>query len=238
MRFFIPLILFCGCSSESPRSNTLDVLAVMDADADTNATLDAIVDMPRDDIGADLPGRNAVDATSVEDTARDVTTDRAEAIAVDVPPARPNLDAPRTSVEVRTLYTAIEPRCSSDCRNVIETTDPRATCAVNARAGTLTFTAYGCVGSLCSQILASLPLASGTARSVTVVGPSGQAGSGLRVEVEAGTAYTADVRRQGFRVGFAVPETTPIGGVTGVPGRTIAPDLGDVWLLGCPVSGP
>lgn len=57
--------------------------------------------------------------------------------------------------------------------------------------------------------------------------------------VARGAAYAAadGVARQSFHIQFRVPEgTRPALG--GIPGRTVDPAYGDLWLLGCPLAAP
>jgi hypothetical protein len=82
-----------------------------------------------------------------------------------------------------------------------------------------------------SQITGLVPdYRSNAGASVAVVG--GGATQGRNIEVVAGAEVGG---RQSFRVSFSAPPTPSVAGVTGVPGRTVSPDRGDVWLLGCEV---
>jgi hypothetical protein len=151
--------------------------------------------------------------------------DVVDAPPVDAGPQVYPLDPPPGGLEVRVLF--FETCTGQDggpCGVEPITAVTGATCTrtgsrlnFNLRAG--------------SQITGLVPdYRSNAGASVAVVG--GGATQGRNIEVMAGAEVGG---RQSFRVSFSAPPTPSVAGVTGVPGRTVSPDRGDVWLLGCEV---
>lgn len=251
MRSLVPVcaLLVLGCSEAPP---------AVDAAADTPATLDAGPDagqLPDVPLVVDAPAlRDAVvdapDAVAVPDAARedavdvqlpdvvdvavavpdapvvDVTEDAArDAGMVDAGPQVYALDPPPAVTEVRVLFW---PTCHSEdggaCGSAPVTTVTSGSCSrTGARLNFTLNVGYNITGLFPDY-------RSTVGASIAVVG--GAATQGQDLVVEAGMVAGG---RQSFRVSFSAPATRSVGGVTGVPGRTVTPPRGDVWLLGCEV---
>lgn len=146
------------------------------------------------------------------------------------------LDPPPGETQVRVLYVeTCRDRDGGPCADSVPADQTRnASCR---RTGTrLAFAFTPCVSSIpCSgglSVTGDFPDYRSTAgATVTVVG--GGPTQGRDFVIESGSVVEG---RQSFRVSFSAPPTSSVPGVTGVPGRTLSPDRGDVWLLGCPVQ--
>lgn len=204
----------------------VDAVAVGDAPA-----VDAL-DAGGADAGADVVA--VADAVALEDVVDvqlvDVAADRPDAVAVDVPrdagavdggPVVYDLEAVRAGLEVRLAFTRVS---YTGSRTVCDA--PSApSCAV--RAGEVNFFLNGCFGgnSLTGRIT------TGTGSRTGALDFNGQYLPTLRIASGA-------VRggRQSFHVQFAGPVSGTLSGSEGIPGRTVDPALGDLWLLGCGVE--
>lgn len=224
--------------------SAVDVSPAADADAslppgDDGSALDAGHDAgPADagqlDTGVDAgPGDTGGDAGAdagavVADAGRDADVDVPRDGGVDAGPVTYDLEAERTGLEVRVLMQAT---CDGQpCGNPL-TVAANASCS---RTGSrLNFSLRACgapPSTFCLSItglLPNLPAATGAAVSVA------EAFTGRDVVVEAGAVARG---RQSLRVSFSAPSTASASGVSGVPGRTVDPGRGDLWLLGCPVQ--
>lgn len=246
-------LLALGCSEAPPAVDAgTDGPSALDGGADAAPLPDApvAVDAGGDAVAVrDVPRADVVDAGTEDAALPDVVLvfdvprppadapDVAVAVpdVVDAPPADAGpqvypLDPPPGALEVRVLFART---CASldggPCDDVAQDTAMGATCA---RTGDrLSFTLRACSPSgTCATLTGLVPdYRSAAGASVAVVWSA--ATQGRDIEVTAGPAGA----RQSFRVSFAAPSTTSAAGVTGVPGRTVSPVRGDVWLLGCEV---
>jgi hypothetical protein len=252
MRPWLPVcaLLALGCSEAPPAVDAgTDGATALDAGADAAPLPDVppVVDAARDAVAVgDTPRADVVDAGAEDAALPDVVlvfdVPRSPADAPDVAVAVPDvvdaspvdagpqvypLDPPPGGLEVRVLFGVVCPGGADVCG-----VRDRATGATCVRAGDrLSFSFRACNASrTCEDVTGVAPdYRSGAGASVAVVG--GGATQGRDLEVAAGPAGV----RQSFRVSFSAPSTTSAAGVTGVPGRTVSPARGDVWLLGCEV---
>lgn len=115
------------------------------------------------------------------------------------------------------------------------------TCRVMRGTRTASFDLRACnpgSGGLCDQLTGSLGVGSGSPGSTVFINSTGRpVTSTATVAVEAGTRYfVAGTPRQSLHVQFAATATGLYPGATGIAGRSVAPDRGDIWLLGCPTD--
>ena len=78
---------------------------------------------------------------------------------------------------------------------------------------------------------ALLPLGPTSGRVVTVTGGA----TGSPMDLAPAVVTGSPGLRQSFRVGIATTQASTTVGVGGMPGRTVNPARGDLWLLGCEV---
>lgn len=211
----VPLVVDAPTSRDAG-VDAPDVVAAPDAaredavDAQLPDVVDAAVAVP------DAPVVDAVEA--VEDAARD-------AGMVDAGPQVYALDPPPSVTEVRVLFfETCDSQDGGPCGAIPITMVRSGSCSrTGSRLNFTLDTGY--------QITGLFPDYRSTAgASIAVVG--GAATQGRDFVIEAGTVAGG---RQSFRVSFSAPATRSVGGVSGVPGRTLDPSRGDVWLLGCEV---
>lgn len=260
MRPWLPLcaILALGCSEAPPgpapgpggaiardgeADVVSDVVAARDAlavDAPDAPDASSPEDRPRpvdagsdaSDAGADVPDAAADAAADASEVSEVSEADAPQADDADVavapedagPVVHP-LDPPPATTEVRVMIrTTCHDQDGGPCGFAPITTVRSGTCSRTGSRLNFTFnTGY--------EITGLFPDYRGTAgATIAVVGAA--ATQGRDFVIEAGPAAG---RRQSFRVSFSAPATPSVGGVTGVPGRTLTPERGDVWLLGCEV---
>lgn len=194
-----------------------DVSPASDADA---SAVDAGQDAGQLDAGPEDTG--AVDAG--QDAGRDVGVDVPRDVGVDAGPVTYDLEAERTGLEVRVVY-----RVVGRGGQTVDCTSPptSASCSVTESDNTLRFNVGSC----------------GDARLVGLV-PLGRSGRLVQMLYTGNVTNVVDpplrrgaVRggRQSFHIQASATPTTQGEGVAGIPGRTVDPSLGDLWLLGCPV---
>jgi len=240
-------LLALGCSADpSPTDASADGAVPLDGGGDGAALPDAAdappADTPRGDVvdaGApDVPDAGAApdappgDAGAAPDASPGDAPDVPAADVVDAGPADAGpqvyaLDPPTGAVEGHVLYQRTP--CAAPCSDPPDTIALGATCT---RTGALlNFTLRGCTfgPTSCLQITGQFPdYRSATGATLAIVG--GVANQGRDLRVSSGTAVAG---RQSFHVQFAATPAGSAVGATGVPGRTVSPDLGDLWLLGC-----
>ena len=183
----------------------------------------------------DAPAVDAVDAgDALEDVVDvqlvDVAADRLDVVVADVPrdagpvdggPVVYDIEAARVGLEVRLAFTRVS---YTGSRTVCDA--PSApSCAV--RAGEVNFFLNGCFGGngLTGRIT------TGTGSRTGALDFNGQYLPTLRI-----TSGSIRDARQSFHVQFAGPVSGTLSGAEGIPGRTVDPALGDIWLLGCRVE--
>jgi len=143
------------------------------------------------------------------------------------------LDPPPNGMDVRVLYRRAP--CPEPCP--YEAVDTAMTGSCSRTGNRLNFTLRACTRSgSCSSVTGAFSdYRTGEGGSVAIIG--GQANQGRNLSLRSGTAGRVEFTlRQSFHVQFDAPELAGIPGVFGVPGRTVDPERGDVWLLGCPVQ--
>lgn len=197
--------------------DAVDAVAVADV-PDAGELPDIVItfDIPR-------PPEDVQDASAPSDTP-DVTA-VADVGPQDAGPQVFPLDPPPGATEVRVLFW---PTCASAdggaCGTAPVTMVRSGTCARTGSRLNFTFN----VGYEITGLFTDYRNTTGA--SIAVVG--GGATQGRDFVIEAGAVSAG---RQSFRVSFSAPATGSVGGVTGVPGRTVDPARGDIWLLGCEV---
>lgn len=251
MRSLLPVcaLLALGCS-EAPSATDAgtDAPSALDAGADAGQAPDVplVVDVPAPrDAGVDAP-----DVVAVPDAAREDAVDAQLPDVVDVAVAVPDapvvdvaedaahdagmvdagpqvypLDPPPSVTEVRVLFfETCDSQDGGPCGTTPITMVRSGSCSrTGSRLNFTVDTGY--------QITGLFPdYRSTSGASIAVVG--GAATQGRDFVIEAGAVAGG---RQSFRVSFSAPATRSVGGVSGVPGRTLDPSRGDVWLLGCEV---
>lgn len=243
-------LLALGCSADpSPTDASADGAVPLDGGGDGAALPDAAdappADTPRGDVvdaGApDVPDAGAApdappgDAGAAPDASPGDAPDVPAADVVDAGPADAGpqvyaLDPPTGAVEGHVLY---QRTCASTdggpCDEMVTDTALSATCT---RTGNrLNFYVRACTGprGVCLDMTGLFPdYRTSTGATLAIVG--GVANQGRDLRVSSGTAVAG---RQSFHVQFAATPAGSAVGATGVPGRTVSPDLGDLWLLGC-----
>lgn len=226
--------------------SAVDASPAADADAslppgDDGSALDAGHDAgPADagqlDTGVDTgPGDAGGDAGAdagpvVADAGRDVGVDVPRDVGVDAGPVTYDLEAERTGLEVRVVYLRT---CTSRDGGLCSADAPPVTVVQSAscsRAGDrLTFSVRACpFPDDCSQLSGMFPSYRNATGAVVGVGAT----FSRTLRVASGPIIGG---RQSFHVQLDAPPVSGSPGVVGVPGRTVDPALGDLWLLGCPV---
>lgn len=231
----------------------VDVDAALDAPEDRPAPVDAgdavaVADAPAVDAldagGADAGADAVADAVALEDVVdvqivdvgTDVPVDRPDAVAVDVPrdagavdggPVVFDLNEPRATESAVLLMARV---CIVGCDNP---------CDAAVVPGECRLASDGLHFSLpntprCSLITGLTRV--GTVGTVTVIGSGVPAQSDMTVTVQGASYVAGGASRRNFRVQFSAPRSGGTNGVTGIPGRTVSPSLGDVWLFGCRVE--
>lgn len=179
------------------------------------------------DTGVDTgPGDTGGDAgvDVVADAGSDAGVDVPRDVGVDAGPVTYDLEAERTGLEVRVVY-----RVVGRGGQTVDCTSPptSASCSVTESDNTLRFNVGSC----------------GDARLVGLV-PLGRSGRLVQMLYTGNVTNVVDpplrrgaVRggRQSFHIQASATPTTQGEGIAGIPGRTVDPSLGDLWLLGCPV---
>lgn len=228
----------------------VDVDAALDAPEDRPAPVDAgdavaVADAPAVDAldagGADAGADAVADAVALEDVVdvqivdvgTDVPVDRPDAVAVDVPrdagavdggPVVFDLNEPRATESAVLLWGLV---CDIGCEGAVcsRTVTP-SECRLASDG--LHFSLGGC-GALSGLSRVGGPGA------VTLSGGASPTQSNMVITAQ-GAAYTAGGQtRRNFHVQFSAP-AGGTSGVTGIPGRTVSPSLGDAWLFGCRVE--
>lgn len=210
-------------------------LGPLDAGAPVDVSPAADADVspgPGDDAAADAGVDAGIDAPLPVDVGVDVVADAGSDAGVDVPrdagvdagPVTYDLEAERTGLEVRVVY-----RVVGRGGQTVDCTSPptSASCSVTESDNTLRFNVGSC----------------GDARLVGLV-PLGRSGRLVQMLYTGNVTNVVDpplrrgaVRggRQSFHIQASATPTTQGEGIAGIPGRTVDPSLGDLWLLGCPV---
>jgi len=215
-----------------------DVAVVGDAGGDAVAVAD-VPAMDAADAGAGDAGEDAVavdvpDVQIVDSGPADAGSDRPDVVAVDAPrdagpvdggPVVYDLEATRAETSYRVVYRRISKGSGSttDCD-----TPPTAT-SCSVAGGTLRFSLHTCS----TDFTGALPLSTTAGRTVSIFAGGGGS-SATTVRIEVGRRIVGSPARQSFHVQIAAPVQNNEPGVTGIPGRTVDPALGDLWLLGCP----
>lgn len=201
---------------------------VVDATASVDAPPADAMDVDAAAVG-DVPDVLGVDA-AVLDAAADVAAvvDVADAGPTDAGPTTWPLDPPPGAVEGHVLYQRTP--CPEPCEGPADTVAQAVACDVTG--GRLSFSLRGCIaGGGCLTLTGVFPSVSSDAgATLSIVGALANQGRNLRL-----TSGQASAGRRSFRVQFNAPAVPGFVGVTGVPGRTVDPSLGDLWLLGCAV---
>lgn len=199
----------------------------VDAGADDVPGLDVAGDAAAGDAGLDAV---AVDAPDVQlADVVDAATDRPDVVDVprDAGPVLYDLNAVRTGLEVVGLYRrTLSGGTVSDC------TTPATMLSCAVMGDTLRFAFQQCGVDFVGTF--SVPPATATLALSIAIGGAGHFAASPRIE--AGTLRSGTPSRQSFHIQYARPVNGPAPGATGIPGRTVDPMLGDVWLLGCPLN--
>lgn len=194
----------------TPELPAVDVVDVTDA-----GSPDMGFDAGPADAGVDAPGGQP-DVVDVVDVPRDTGP-------VDGGPVVYDLDAVRSGVEYVVLHHVnYGGGTEGDC-----TAAPTAaTCSVST--GTLRFAFRQCGTDFVGTFALSLP---GT-RALSL-STSGAGNFAPNPVFTAGRRNAGSPARQSFHIQFARAIMGSEPGATGIPGRTVDPTLGDIWLLGC-----
>lgn len=228
----------------------VDVDAALDVPGDSPTLVDAgsdavaVADAPAVDAldagGADA-GADAVavgDAVALEDVADvqlvDVAADRPDVVAVDVPrdagavdggPVVFDLEAVRTETSAVLLWGWT---CSVGCEGTFcDATTTPGDCRLASDGLHFALSRCGSVTGLTRA---------GGVGTVTISTGGAPAQSSAVVTTQGAGYMAGGVARRNFHVQFAAPPGGGSDGVTGIPGRTVSPSLGDVWLFGCRVE--
>lgn len=220
----------------------VDVDAALDAPEDRPAPVDAgdavaVGDAPAVDAldagGADA-GADAVavgDAVALEDVVDvqlvDAAADRPDVVAVDVPrdggAVVYDLEAVRTETSYRVAARETYP---SGAAENCEAPPTDTSCSV--MSGTLRFSVRACGVYLTGL----LPLSTTTGRVVSIFAGGGGS-SATTIRLTSGRRIAGSPARQSFHIQVASAPFQGEPGLSGIPGRTVDPTLGDLWLLGC-----
>ena len=198
-----------------------DAVAVVDAVA-LDAGDAAVGDAPDVAVAvADAPDVQLADVV-------DAATDRPDVVDVpqDAGPVLYDLNAVRTGLEVRAVYRQPDRSFTEDCDGPVT----NASCSV--MGDSLRFAFRTCSTSF-AGVFAVTSDAGTRALSLSTTGAGNFA---PRLRFTAGTARPGSPSRQGFHIQFARDIVSPEPGATGIPGRTVDPMLGDIWILGCPLN--
>lgn len=230
----------------------VDVDAALDAPEDRPAPVDAgALDASQVDAGADAGGDDAgqldagtdagapgpfdaaEDRPDAVDAGADVPTDRPDVVdvlrdtgPVDGGPVVYDLDAARSAESFRVIYRRTIPGGGGGV-NDCDTSARATSCSV--MGDTLRFSLEACSVTFTGL----LPLSGTSGRVVSMVGGAADAAHSINPPLAAGRIVGG---RQSFRVQIANTSTPRMIGVAGIAGRTVDPALGDLWLLGCPVT--
>lgn len=204
-------------------AGAVDAVAVVDAPA-----VDAI-DAGGDDAGADVVA--VADAVAIEDVVDvqlvDVAGDRPDVVAVDVPRDAGgvvyDLEAVRTETSYRVAARETYP---SGAAENCEAPPTDTSCSV--MSGTLRFSVRACGVYLTGL----LPLSTTTGRVVSIFAGGGGS-SATTIRLTSGRRIAGSPARQSFHIQVASAPFQGEPGLSGIPGRTVDPTLGDLWLLGC-----
>ena len=205
-----------------------------DAAVGVDAVDAAAVDVPGLDVAVGDAVGDALDVAAADAPALDAP-DVADVRPVDTAPADAGpvtwpLDPQPGAVEGHVLY---QEACTGGvpCEGPPYSAVPQVTCE---RSGTVvTFSARACVPTTsptCVSLTGRFPsYPQSTGATLAIVGAVAVQGRDLRI-----TGGAAGPR-QSFHVQFGAPFAGGTPGATGIPGRTVDPTLGDLWLLGCAV---
>jgi hypothetical protein len=216
-------------------ADTLDVPAA-DAGEDAVAVADAADVQPVDaamDVGAEdavavgdagVDAGDVVDAPVVDvvDAGTDVPRDTGP---VDGGPVVYDLEAARAETSYRVVYRQV-----GAGGDVTDCDTPAISPSCSVMGGTLRFSLTTCFGG--TLFTGTFPLSTVTGRSLSMF--SGGGGSfAPTLRFEAGRRIAGSPARRSFHVQAAAPVQNGEPAVSGIPGRTVDPTLGDLWLLGC-----
>jgi len=201
--------LMVGCSSGSPLAD-----GGADVPADTGS------DVQNADSGSDTP----VPIDAPGDVQASDAADAADAGPIDYDVTH---EYPRLSI-----FAGF--RSGAD---YVHTAAPLA-CSTSGDGGNVTFSLRACVegSSVCLDVNGTIPAGSdGGGASVTFRGAGGATLTTTDVHVARGPVYGDSTSfLQSVHVTVRAPGANGIADVTGIPGRTLSPDYGDLWLMGCP----
>lgn len=144
---------------------------------------------------------------------------------------RDELNTPRSGLMVRVLHSLVCPTCADEA--VVDAAQPPYRCTCRTSIDEMSFS-----------------ITTGAAEPLTISGsfhPRSMMDHSVRFADRGGVSFDADRvglfsgtrvgNFQGFHVQFSAPYVAARHrGIGGVPGRTFAPDLGDLWLFGCSVT--
>lgn len=212
---------------DAPDVPELPDAAAVDAPALPDVVLvDALDAAAPDALDAGLDAA-VVDAPDVQ--LADVAADRPDVVDVpwDAGPVVYDLNAVRTGLEVVGLYRrTLSGGTVSDC------TTPATMFSCSVTSDTLRFAFQQCGVDFVGTF--SVPPAATTLALSIAIGGAGHFAANPRIE--AGTPRSGTPSRQSFHIQYARPVNGPAPGAAGIPGRTVDPSLGDIWILGCPVN--
>lgn len=200
----------CECPDAGSGIDAGSDAPVVDAGNTEAAVIDVPVDVPRDS-GTDA-GRDA---------GVDIPRDTGPA---DAGPMTYSLDMVRAGLEVRVAFVRVS---STGSRTVCDApTSP--TCSVSG--GFVSFNLHACFGG--SDLTGRVMVGNGDRPSAVALGLAG----GQFLPTARITSGVEVGGRRSFLVQFAGPARGSASGAEGIPGRTVDPALGDLWLLGCEVQ--
>lgn len=219
------------------------VCPCVDVDAALDVpSADAPEDRPAPADVADVPAVDAVDAggadvvavadaVALEDVVDvqlvDAAADRPDVVAVDVPRDAGgvvyDLEAVRTETSYRVAARETYP---SGAAENCEAPPTDTSCSV--MSGTLRFSVRACGVYLTGL----LPLSTTTGRVVSIFAGGGGS-SATTIRLTSGRRIAGSPARQSFHIQVASAPFQGEPGLSGIPGRTVDPTLGDLWLLGC-----
>lgn len=146
------------------------------------------------------------------------------------------LDPPPGETEVRVLHQRTCPETDGGPCDGLRPIDTATMASCSRMGNRLSFTLRACQGTTCFSVTGAFSdYRTSMGGSVSIF--SGVANQGRNLTVRSGSEARVDgVLRQSFHVQFDAPASASVTGITGVPGRTVDPTRGDLWLLGCPVQ--